>query len=140
MSRIRGKNTRPEMLLRRGLHARGRRFRLHRKDLPGRPDLVFPKHRAVIFVHGCFWHGHDCSLFKRPSTNPEFWTRKIERNRTNDAIAQERLGQQGWRVLTVWECALRGRGRRPLEILLDTVEAWLDGEVASSGLSGNWRD
>src|SRR5688500_15794308 len=85
MSRVRGKDTKPEMLLRRGLHACGLRYRLHPKDVPGRPDLVFPRHGAVILVHGCFWHGHDCPLFKWPATRAEFWRKKIEGNRARDA-------------------------------------------------------
>ena len=84
MSRIRGKDTKPELMLRRGLHALGLRFRLHRKDLPGRPDMVFPRYRAAVLVHGCFWHGHDCPLFKWPVTRREFWAVKIEGNRARD--------------------------------------------------------
>src|ERR1700710_434307 len=80
MSRIRGRDTKPEMLIRRGLHARGFRFRLHARDLPGRPDLVFPKRSAAVLVHGCFWHGHDCPMFHLPATRPEFWQAKINSN------------------------------------------------------------
>ena len=111
MSRIRGKDTKPEMALRRGLHALGFRFRLHRKDLPGRPDLVFPSRRAVIFVHGCFWHGHGCPMCKMPATRPEFWRAKIGGNHERDLKAVRALTAAGWRVLMVWECALRGPGR-----------------------------
>lgn len=111
MSRIRGKNTKPEMLLRRGLHAFGLRFRLHVRDLPGRPDIVFPRYRAVVLVHGCFWHGHDCPLFKLPATRRKFWAEKINANRGRDVLTVEALLEQGWRVLTVWECSLKGRGR-----------------------------
>ncbi|WP_379655037.1 very short patch repair endonuclease [Pseudoxanthomonas sp. UC19_8] len=107
MSGIRGKNTRPEWIVRRALHARGFRYRLHVRDLPGRPDIVLPKHRAVIFVHGCFWHGHDCPLFRWPKTRPEFWQAKINRNRANDTKHQSELRADGWRVGIVWECALR---------------------------------
>src|SRR5690349_4259655 len=109
MSGIRGKNTRPELILRSGLHRRGFRFRLHPADLPGKPDLVFPKHQAVLFAHGCFWHGHDCHLFKWPRTREEFWRTKIEQNRKVDERAQTRLGQAGWRQAVVWECALKGK-------------------------------
>ncbi len=111
MSRIRGKDTKPEMLIRRELHAAGFRFRLHRRDLPGRPDLVFPARKAVIFVHGCFWHGHTCPMCRLPSTRPEFWAAKIDGNRRRDQAAIEALGADGWRVLVVWECALRGPAR-----------------------------
>jgi DNA mismatch endonuclease (patch repair protein) len=86
MSRIRAKDTKPEMMIRRGLHARGLRYRLHVRQLPGRPDLVFPSRRAVVFVHGCFWHGHDCPLFKRPASRQEFWDAKIARNLNHPLI------------------------------------------------------
>lgn len=107
MSGIRGKNTQPEWMVRRALHARGYRYRLHVRDLPGRPDIVLPKHRAVVFVHGCFWHGHDCPLFRWPKTRPEFWHGKINRNRANDDKHRSALLNAGWRVAVVWECALR---------------------------------
>lgn len=124
MSGIRGKNTKPELLIRKALHARGFRYRLH-CDLPGKPDICLPKHRAVIFVHGCFWHGHDCHLFKWPSTRPEFWRDKIERNRAVDAAAEAALGEGGWRVAVVWECALKGRARRPLDQVADKLDLWI---------------
>src|SRR5271165_5724537 len=113
MSRVRGKDTKPELLLRRGLHALGFRFRLHRKDLPGRPDLVFPARRAAIFVHGCFWHGHDCPMCRIPTTRTGFWQTKIHGNRDRDRRAVAALTAKGWRVLVVWECALRGPARLP---------------------------
>jgi DNA mismatch endonuclease (patch repair protein) len=126
MSGIRGKNTKPELLIRKALHARGFRYRLH-CDLPGKPDICLPKHRAVIFVHGCFWHGHGCHLFKWPSTRPEFWKAKIERNCEVDRAAEARLIDLGWRVAIVWECALKGRGRMPLSETVDQLSAWLTG-------------
>ena len=122
MSRIRGRDTKGEMAIRRGLHARGLRFRLHCKDLPGRPDLVFPRHRAIVFVHGCFWHGHDCPMFRWPQTRKEFWRRKISQNLERDSIALSRLRDQGWRVLTVWECALKGSRRWSLDQVLQHCE------------------
>lgn len=125
MSGIRGKNTRPEMLLRRGLHARGLRYRLHVKDLPGRPDIVFPARKAVLFVHGCFWHGHDCHLFRMPGSRPDFWRTKIERNREVDRRAVWTLGEAGWRVGVVWECALKGRTRLDHDEVLDACAAWV---------------
>ena len=124
MSGIRGKNTKPELLIRKALHARGFRYRLH-CDLPGKPDICLPKHRAVIFVHGCFWHGHDCHLFKWPGTRPEFWRAKIERNRAVDAAAEEALAEAGWRVAVVWECAVKGRARRPLDQVADKLDLWI---------------
>ena len=127
MSGIRGKNTKPELLLRRGLHARGLRYRLHARDLPGSPDLVFPARRAVLFAHGCFWHGHDCHLFRMPSTRREFWETKIARNKAVDARALADLEVAGWRVGEVWECALKGRERLPLDAVLDRCESWIRG-------------
>jgi len=125
MSRIRGKDTRPELLLRRGLHARGLRYRLHAKHLPGRPDIVFPAYRAVILVHGCFWHGHGCPLSTLPATRREFWSAKISATAARDAKAMQALTAAGWRVLTVWECALRGRYRLSEKTLLDACEGFI---------------
>lgn len=124
MSGIRGKNTKPELLIRKALHARGFRYRLH-CDLPGKPDICLPKHRAVIFVHGCFWHGHGCHLFKWPSTRPEFWRAKIGRNREVDKVAFEALQRQGWRIGAVWECALKGKQRLPIGQISSELESWL---------------
>ena len=125
MSKIRGKNTRPEMIVRRGLHARGFRYRLHDQRLPGRPDLVLPRRRAVILVHGCFWHGHNCPLFKWPTSRPEFWKRKISGNKERDAGNLDQLLAGGWRVLVIWECAFKGRLKRPADAVLDEAGRWL---------------
>jgi DNA mismatch endonuclease (patch repair protein) len=125
MSRIRGKHTKPEMLIRKGLFALGFRFRLHVKDLPGSPDLVLRKHNAVIFVHGCLWHGHECHLFKWPRTNSGFWREKIKRNVRRDQGDVRLLRTAGWRVLTVWECALRGCRRTDPTVLMAEISAWL---------------
>lgn len=125
MSGIRGKNTKPELVIRKALHARGFRYRLHCKDLPGKPDLCFPKHRAVIFVHGCFWHGHECHLFKWPKTRPEFWAAKIARNRQVDSNAEAELLDTGWRVAMVWECALKGREHPALDEVIGRCADWL---------------
>jgi DNA mismatch endonuclease, patch repair protein len=138
MSRIRGRNTKAELILRRGLHARGLRFRLHRKELPGKPDLVFPKWRAVILVHGCFWHGHDCPMFKRPATHTEFWNAKIARNQERDREAVAALKATGWRVLVVWECALRGPARRPLDVVGRCEDFIKDQPRKEGQISGNW--
>lgn len=119
MSRVRGKDTKPEMLIRRGLHARGLRYRLHCRSLPGRPDLVFPKYHIVVFIHGCFWHAHGCSLSKLPATRQEFWTQKLEGNVARDKKVIEALQTSGWRVLVIWECALRGPGRQSEKTVLD---------------------
>lgn len=108
MAGIRARNTRPEVVVRRMLFAAGFRFRLHRRDLPGVPDIVLPKHQLVIFVHGCFWHQHeDCHLAKMPASNRGFWAEKLGRNQQRDRQNIERLIASGWRVLVVWECATR---------------------------------
>ncbi|NSZ75031.1 DNA mismatch endonuclease Vsr [Agrobacterium tumefaciens] len=125
MSGIRGTNTKPELLLRKGLHAIGFRFRLHDRSLPGKPDIVLPRYRAVIFAHGCFWHGHDCHLFKWPSTRPEFWQAKIARNRAVDERTNAALTEAGWRQAVVWECALKGKTRLPLEDVIQSCAEWL---------------
>ena len=110
MSSIRGKNTKPEILVRKGLHARGFRFRLHNKKLPGSPDIVLPKYGVVIMVNGCFWHGHKvCRYATKPKTNIEFWETKIARNRHRDEVTNAHLEALGWHVITVWECELRGK-------------------------------
>ncbi|MDF1607802.1 very short patch repair endonuclease [Hoeflea sp. YIM 152468] len=125
MSGIRGKNTKPEMVVRKALHAAGFRYRLHDKRLPGNPDLVFPKYRAVVFVHGCFWHGHDCHLFRLPSTRSDFWCRKIAGNVERDRKAVQALENTGWRTGIIWECAVKGRTRLPIDTVLKNVEKWL---------------
>lgn len=125
MSRVRSKDTRPEMLLRRGLHSRGFRFRLHRRDLPGTPDLVFVALRAVIFVHGCFWHGHGCRKSMLPTTRTEFWSSKIQANQVRDQLALQRLHSAGWRTLVVWECRI-ARNKDSAEEVLEEVSDWLD--------------
>lgn len=106
MSRIAGKDTAPELYVRRALHAAGFRFRLHRRDLPGSPDIVLPKHRTVVLVHGCFWHSHDCPRGARPRSNTAFWTAKLDRNLERDRAVQACLEGLGWRVETIWGCAL----------------------------------
>jgi DNA mismatch endonuclease, patch repair protein len=140
MSRIRGKDTMPEMQLRRGLHAAGLRFRLHAAGLPGRPDMVFPRHRAVILMHGCFWHGHDCSLFKQPATRPEFWAQKISGNRERDGRTVKALQAAGWRLLIVWECSLKGPARRPVAEVVDYCAAFIRGEEPQARLAGIWSE
>ena len=125
MSSIRGKKTKPELVVRKALHARGFRYRLHAKDLPGKPDLVFPKYRAVIMINGCFWHRHECSMFNWPKSNGKFWREKLDRNARNDEKNIEALLKQGWRVQVVWECALRGQGRLAETELLTRISRWL---------------
>lgn len=108
MARVKGKNTTPELTVRRALHALGARFRLHRKDLPGAPDIVLPGRRLAIFVHGCFWHGHDCARGSRvPKANRDYWVAKVARNRARDATSTVALEADGWRVETIWECEIK---------------------------------
>ncbi|WP_020180254.1 very short patch repair endonuclease [Methylopila sp. M107] len=140
MASIRGKDTRPEFLIRRGLHALGFRYRLHARNLPGRPDLVFARRRAVVFVNGCFWHGHHCHLFRLPGTRREFWAQKIARNAERDGEAAQRLREQAWRVMSVWECAIRGRTAIGLEATVATVAAWLDGDEPIGNIEGRNGD
>lgn len=137
MSGIRGKNTKPEVILRRGLHARGFRFRLHGTGLPGKPDLIFSKHCAVLFAHGCFWHGHDCHLFKWPKSREGFWRQKIQLNKVRDVLAIEQLLTQGWRVGEVWECALKGRERLDPDTVIDACAQWLVSSVPNLEIRGS---
>ena len=136
MAGIRGKDTKPEILIRKALFARGWRYRLHDRRLPGKPDLVFPRLRAVVFVDGCFWHGHQCHLFKTPSSRVDFWTEKIGRNRERDREVRKKLDELGWRHLTVWECALKGRTRLPIIDVVDSVAHWLESGDGSAEIEG----
>lgn len=111
MSLVRSKDTRPELIVRRSVHAMGFRYRLHRRDLPGTPDLVFSSRRKVIFVSGCFWHGHTCGRCRLPATRRDYWFAKIERNKSRDRRTIAALRRSGWRVLVVWECQTRDRKR-----------------------------
>lgn len=124
MAAIRAKDTRPEKLVRRALHAAGFRFRLHVKRLPGRPDIALARHHAVVLVHGCFFHGHDCSYFRWPKKRAAFWRTKIVDNRRRDARVLRELRAEDWRVLTVWECSLRG-GTKRQSTTLAVVIKWL---------------
>jgi DNA mismatch endonuclease, patch repair protein len=138
MSRVRGRDTRPEILLRRALHASGLRYRLHMASLPGRPDIVLPRHRCVVQVHGCFWHGHDCPMYRLPATRPEFWSAKIEANRQRDLRTSAALQSSGWRVLTVWECALRGPARRSIDAVVSDARTFILSGTATLTVSGAW--
>ena len=136
MAGIRGKDTQPEMLIRQGLHQAGFRYRLHNTQLPGRPDLVFSSRRAVIFINGCFWHGHRCHLFKWPSTRKQWWRDKINGTRQRDRRANRQLLFDDWRVLTIWECSLKGSTRRPLEHVISQTIRWLDGKKQVHEITG----
>lgn len=136
MSGIKGANTKPEMIIRSGLHKRGFRFRLHDKKLPGKPDLVLRKYNAVIFVNGCFWHKHDCHLFNWPKTRQAFWREKIEGNAARDEKNVQALLDASWRVMTVWECALKGKTRRPEDEVIEILCAWLECATVSEEIAG----
>lgn len=130
MSRIRGKDTKPEVLVRKGLHARGFRFRLPDKRLPGRPDIVLPKYGVVIMVNGCFWHGHlGCRYATRPKSNPEFWSAKIQRNRHRDEVTAAHLEALGWHVIVVWECELKRKADFEVRINELAAEIIVAGEL-----------
>ena len=124
MAGIRSKDTKPEMALRRALHARGLRYRLHARNLPGRPDLVFPRYKAVVFVHGCFWHRHgDCRYTTIPATRPEFWLEKFSANVARHEAASAALREAGWRIGVIWECETRDPSR--LALVANALHRWL---------------
>ena len=134
MSGIQAKDTKPEILVRKALHAKGYRFRLHRKDLPGNPDITLAKFRTVILVHGCFWHMHKgCKLARIPSSRTEFWTAKLRANAMRDETAESRLLALGWRVLTIWECYLKSTSP---EVLQADLARWISGNE----VSGDFND
>ncbi|HTM81949.1 MAG TPA: very short patch repair endonuclease [Asticcacaulis sp.] len=137
MAAIRGRDTSPELRIRKGLHALGFRYRTHAKDLPGKPDLVFPKYRAVVFINGCFWHQHDCHMFKWPLTRPDFWQAKIGRNADNDVRNTLELAKAGWRIATVWECAVKGRTRIGAESSVQLLAEWLRSGEDSINIRGS---
>lgn len=136
MASIKGRNTKPEMIVRSGLHRMGYRFRLHAKELPGKPDLVLPRLKAVIEVRGCFWHGHQCPLFRWPGTRTAFWRDKIIANIERDTRNREALLADGWRLAEVWECQLKGRGRKNPDQIIKSLAHFLESDVAFVSLGG----
>ncbi len=142
MSNIRAKNTKPEVLIRKALFARGFRYRINDGRYPGRPDIVLPKYKAVIFINGCFWHGHaHCPIFHIPSTNTDWWQAKFRCNRSRDARVTRALTVMGWRVCHVWECAFRGKGRLSFGQVIDTIAAWLTCQVGQTvEIRGRYRE
>ena len=135
MSGIKAKNSKPELMVRRAVFAAGFRFRLHRRDLPGSPDIVMPGRKIAIFVHGCFWHLHQgCHHSTLPSTRPDFWKTKLQANAQRDRIASEKLNMMGWRVLWVWECATRHA--ETANDLQDTLKDWINGNAPFGEISG----
>lgn len=127
MSRVRSGNTAPEKLVRKALHRLGLRYRLHDSKLPGRPDVVFPRFRSILLVHGCFWHRHGCSAATTPNANRDYWTAKFARNVARDREVIEALEKSGWRVRVVWECTMRSRTRR--EAVLVELYEWITGRL-----------
>ena len=125
MAAITAKNTKPELMIRKSLFARGFRYKLHEKTLPGKPDIVLPKYRAVIEVRGCFWHRHLCKDFKWPKTRKQFWKNKLEANYYRDAQNLEALEDLGWRVLVVWECSIRNRTSEEIGMQIDDIASWI---------------
>ena len=125
MSRIAGKDTKPEMIIRKALFSEGYRYRLHRKDLPGNPDIVFPNHKKVIFINGCFWHGHNCKKAALPTTNKSFWKKKLTGNKERDKRNLAKLKAMGWKSLVIWQCQIK---KNTLEIQINKVKAFLEKE------------
>lgn len=137
MSGIKGKDTKPEILVRQLLHRAGYRFRLHRKDLPGRPDLVLSRYNTALFVNGCFWHGHeDCHLFRLPKSRQDFWEVKISGNKARDLRKQTELFELGWRVGVVWECTLKGKTALEHDSILRRLEEFICGDIPFYELRG----
>lgn len=137
MSGIKGKNTKPEIYVRKLLFSLGYRYRLGRKDLPGKPDIVLPKYNAAIFVHGCFWHGHErCHLFRMPKSRQDFWDKKISGNIIRDETSIARLQESEWRVCVVWECAIKGAWRMPTEELAGILSGWLRSDEVTQNIRG----
>ncbi len=123
MANIKNKNTNPEVLIRKELFRRGFRYRINIKDVFGKPDILLHKYQVVIFIHGCFWHGHKCKYFKIPETNTIFWTNKINKNRDRDLLVQSKLQSEGWRIACIWECSIKKK--ETLSELLDALSLWI---------------
>lgn len=136
MAGIKGKNTKPELLVRKALFAKGYRYRLYSKLLPGKPDIVLSRYKAVIFIHGCFWHGHDCHLYRLPKSNSSFWAEKINKNKCNDKLVFEQLANAGWRIAVIWECSLKGKTKLDFEALITTLERWIVCDKTNLSLEG----
>lgn len=128
MAGIKGKNTKPEILIRKELFKLGYRYRINSNRLPGKPDIVLPKYNAIIFIHGCFWHHHDCKLFKWPKSNSQFWKNKILANVERDNIQIRKLLGMGWKVLLVWECSIKGKNENEISNVVLKITKWLNGD------------
>jgi len=128
MAGIHSRHTKPELVVRRLVFSMGYRYRLHRKDLPGKPDLVFPSRKKVIFVHGCFWHLHGCTTYRLPHSRRDYWLPKLEANKSRDAVHEEQLETMGWTVLTVWQCELRNPA-----LLAERIKLFLEEDTRLAG-------
>ncbi len=137
MAAVRASNTRPELIIRKALHAAGLRYRLNVRTLPGKPDIVLPRYRAVVFVHGCFWHRHKCDLFRWPESRTEFWRNKLDRNAARDQLTAEALDKAGWRQAVIWECALKGKGKRDFQDTMQCLIAWIRSAEKTITIRGN---
>lgn len=137
MAAIKGRDTKPEMIIRRGLHARGFRFRLYDRKIPGKPDIVLRRFSALVDIRSCFFHGHDCALFNMPKTRTDFWSEKISANRSRDLRTLEAQQKLGWRVAVVWECSMRGNDKLGEDLVLDKLSAWLRTDEKSLEIGGN---
>lgn len=136
MSGIRSKDTKPEMRIRKALYSRGYRYRLHSSKIPGKPDIIMRKCNAVIFIHGCFWHGHNCKLFRLPKTRTAFWENKINTNRKRDRQVISMLQKDGWRIAVIWECSMRGKGKMNFKDLMDRLTDWIESDSKTLTLTG----
>ena len=132
MSKIGAKNTKPEIIILKLLHSEGYRFRLHLKRLPGKPDIALQKHNTLIFVNGCFWHGHSCDIFRLPKSRTEFWRTKIDSNKERDKRNFESLRRLGWRILVIWECALKGKNRLSQDKIVKLLNHWFESDIAEA--------
>lgn len=136
MAAVRARDTKPEVMVRKALHAAGLRYRLNVRDLPGRPDIVLPRHRAVVFVHGCFWHRHECDLFRWPESRTDFWREKLDGNAARDAKAADALDKAGWRQAVIWECALKGRKKRDFQDTMQRLIIWIRSDEQAITIRG----
>lgn len=136
MAAVRARDTKPELMIRSALHGAGLRYRLNVRDLPGKPDIVLPRYRAVVFVHGCFWHRHDCDLFRWPESRTKFWREKLDANAARDVKAADALEEAGWRQAVIWECALKGRKKRDFQDTMQRLIAWIRSDEQAITIGG----
>lgn len=136
MAAVRAQDTKPELMIRNALHRAGLRYRLNVRDLPGKPDIVLPRYRAVVFVHDCFWHRHECDLFRWPESRPEFWRDRLDGNAVRDRSASEALDKAGWRQAVIWECALKGRKKRDFQGTMQRLIAWISSDEQAITIEG----